>query len=91
MKTKPGYFIALPKDFSVSVPKRSVPGDEHFVMEPSGLYITYNFQSAWIQYAGEDAAKSYAVFEIPSDSAYLRKLGRELNKLAKQIESERER
>jgi hypothetical protein len=87
MKTQKGHFVELPAGFSVSVPKHTA---EHFVMKPSGLYITHSFASAWIHYAGEGSEDSLVAFEIPSDPSYLRKLGREFNKLAKKIESERE-
>lgn len=90
MKTKKGFFIKLPDDFQVSVPNRSVSQDDHFLMAPSGLYITHNFSRAWIHYAGEQAGESHAVFEIPAEPSYLRKLSRELNKLAKVIDGERQ-
>ena len=66
-----------------------VPENKFFQMHPTGLYITHSFDRAWIQYAGDDAEKSHAVLEIPFDPTFLRKLGRELNKLAKTIEGER--
>jgi hypothetical protein len=85
MKTQQGHFIKLPDGFSVSVPNRSVREDDHFLMNPSGLYITYNYETAWIHYAGEEAGSSHAVFEIPSDPDFLQILARELNKFAKKI------
>jgi hypothetical protein len=89
MKKSKGYFIKLPEGFKVSVPSRLVPEDDHFEMTPSGLYITHNVGRLWVHYAGEQAGESQAVFELPSEPVYLRKLAKELTNLAKQIESER--
>lgn len=89
MRISKGFFIELPATFKVSVPSRPVPEDDHFTMKPSGLYITHNVTRLWLHYAGEQAGESHAVFELPSEPVYLRKLARELTKFAKQIEIER--
>tara|TARA_B100000678_G_C18052463_1_gene439242 strand:+ start:235 stop:504 length:270 start_codon:yes stop_codon:yes gene_type:complete len=84
-KTQKGHYIELPEDFTVVVPGR----EKKFTMNPSGLYITYDHSSAWIHYAGEQAGESYAELEIPSDTKFLKKLARELNKFAKRLDEER--
>lgn len=89
MRKSKGYFIALPSGFQVLVPSKFVPPEDQFTMNPSGLYVTHSVDRAELHYAGEQAGESHASFEIPSDPAYLRKLGKELAKLAKQIEAER--
>lgn len=91
MRSKAGYFVELPNSFSVQVPNQSVPEDDYFLMRPSGIYITYNHARAWLHYAGDQAGESHATFEIPSDPAYLRKLAKELTKLAKVIDEEKDR
>lgn len=84
-KTQKGHYIELPEDFTVVVSGK----EKSFTMNPSGLYITYDYSSAWIHYAGEQAGESHADFEIPSDTKFIRKLARELNKFAKRLDEER--
>ncbi|WP_386078003.1 hypothetical protein ACFIOZ_12270 [Vreelandella sp. F11] len=85
MKNQKGHFIPLPNDFSVLVIGR----EKKFNMNPSGIYITYDYATAIMHYAGNKAGDSYTSFEIPSDPKFLKKFAREITKFAKRLEEER--
>ncbi|WP_010324247.1 hypothetical protein [Marinobacterium stanieri] len=84
MKFQKPFFVELPKKFSVEI-----FGDnkEKIWIEPTGVHMTYDRQNVYIQYAGEDAHNSYAKLELPSDPKLLRKLSKQINKMAKEMES----
>jgi hypothetical protein len=82
-----GHFIDIPSGFQVTVPASTAK--KRLPIQPTGLYITYDYSKAYIQYAGPDADKSYTCLEIPCDPAFLRKFAAELNKFADRIDNER--
>jgi len=84
-KTRNSYFVKLPEGFQVEV----LGKEELFEMEPSGIYMTWDYRRVWMHYAGEQAGESSVNFQIPSDPKYLRFLSKELVKLAKKIEDEK--
>lgn len=84
MKFQKPFFVKLPDDFSVEVFSYN---KEKILIEPSGIHMTYDRSNVYIQYAGEDADNSYARIEVPTDPKFLRKLSRQINKMAKEMES----
>ena len=48
--------------------------------------MTYDRSNVYINYAGENADESYAKIQVPSEPKFLRKLSRQINKMAKEIE-----
>jgi len=90
MKKSPHHYISLPDDFEVSVPTKSVPEKHYTEIKPEGIYITWDYQRAWLYYAGEQVAgKSYMSFELPADPKYLREFASEILELANKIENRR--
>ncbi len=78
MSTKTGIFVPLPEGYKANVRGRT----KKFDASISGLYITYNFRKAWINYAGPDAGECYDTIEIPCTSDVLREFAAKLEKLA---------
>jgi len=87
MRTQKGFFVSLPDGYQANVHGRT----KMFDASISGLYITYDFRRAWINYAGPDADKCYDVIEIPCTPDVLRELAAKLEELAGVVEEKRGR
>jgi len=85
-KTQKGKFIELPEDFTASV--HSVKG-KRIEVEASGVYVTWDYSTVWLNYAGDDAQKSYTTFELPSDGDFLRHMASKLVELADELYPEK--
>jgi len=82
LKFQKPHFVELPEDYEVEV----MGYKKKVWINPTGIHMTYDRSSAYINYAGEEADKSYAKIQVPSDPKFLRKLSRQINKMAKEIE-----
>lgn len=78
-------FVPVPEGFTVSTPRNNLAGPK-FEWEPSGLYITFDFHSAYVNYAGEKAGESGIQFEIPSSPEFLRTFAKKLVQKAAELE-----
>lgn len=83
-KTQQGHFISLPRNFKPQVIDRN---RKHFQANVSGVYATWNHDTVWLQYSGEDAEKSMTVFELPADPDYIREFAEGMLELADKLES----
>ncbi len=81
-KTQKGKFIKLPEDFTASVRNQKGRSIE---IEASGVYVTWDYGTVWLNYAGEDAQESYTTFELPSDGDFLRAMATQLTELADEL------
>ncbi len=82
MKFQKPHFIELPEDYEVEAEgyKKKV------WINPTGIHMTYDRSNVYINYADENADESYAKIQVPSEPKYLRKLSRQINKMAKEID-----
>ena len=87
MRTQKGIFVPLPDGYKANVQGRSEKIDASI----TGLYITYDSNRAWINYAGPDADKCYDVIEIPCTTDVLRQFAAKLEELAVIVEKKRSR
>ncbi len=83
LKTAKPFFVNLPEDFRVE----DYSGGEVKYVYPTGVHMTYNNRKVFVQYAGESASDTSFGIELPSDPKVLRKLTREINKIAKELEN----
>lgn len=82
MKFQKGKYIKFEETFSVTVPRN--PGTPQFKWNPEAIYITHDHSEINLHYAGEQAGESAAVFTLPTDSDFLRRLSQALIELAEQ-------
>jgi len=85
-KKRKDVLVPLPKDFKVSTPRGNLKG-EMFTWAPSGLFIVFSFDRAYINYAGEKAGDSGIQFDIPASPEFLREFASMMIKKADELES----
>lgn len=84
-KTQKGKFVELPEGFTASVHSQK---GKRIEIKASGLYINWDYNTVWVNYAGDDSQKSYTTFELPSDGTFLRDLAAKLIELAEEVDPE---
>lgn len=80
MKTQQGKYVPIDTSFAVTVSKEF--GKNRFEWEPAAVYITHDRHVINMHYAGERAGESAAIFALPTDATFLRKLSSALLELA---------
>ena len=82
MKIQKGKYVGIKQPFSVTVSKNF--GKPRFEWAPTAVYITHDHNEINMHYAGEKAGDSSAIFTLPTDSDFLRRLSSALLELADQ-------
>lgn len=86
MKTQKGKYVPIDCGFSVEVPKEFAK--KRFEWKPSAVYITHDHSMINLHYSGERAGESMAIFELPTNSEFLRKLASALLELADEYDED---
>lgn len=82
MKFQKGKYVEIKQPFSVTVSKKF--GTPRFTWSPGAVYITHDRRKIIMHYAGDKAGESSAMFALPTDSGFLRRLSTALLELADQ-------
>jgi hypothetical protein len=82
VKTQKGKYVPIGTSFAVAVPKNV--SKVRFEWEPAAVYITHDRVTTHLHYAGDRAGESAAIFALPTDADFLRRLASALVELAQE-------
>ncbi|MEA9392163.1 hypothetical protein SJI19_16690 [Acerihabitans sp. TG2] len=82
-KNQSGIYVPFPNE-SYSV-RASDQRGKRFNMDAKALYLTWDYETIFMNYAGDKAGDSYSTIQLPRDPDFLRVLAVEINKLADSI------
>jgi hypothetical protein len=82
---KNGHFVGAIEDFKT---KTFTGGGERVLVEPTGLYATWDWKKVFLHYTGDKAQAAGVLLELPNDPDTLRAIGMGFLSLATKLEAE---